>query len=91
MPSNDRAKYRAKTFPGVANAMVDQWGPLLQNCHMNNKYLPAIPNADQFPFPELNPRLHTDVVNAFNFRLMKREKPFDGKDPLKDQVILDGF
>lgn len=28
--TTDRAKNRAKTFPGVANAMVEQWGPLLQ-------------------------------------------------------------
>ena len=32
MFTTDRAKNRAKTFPGVANAMVEQWGPLLQNC-----------------------------------------------------------
>lgn len=57
----------------------------------HNKYPPAIPNADQFPFPELNPRLHPDVVIAFNSRLMKREKLYDGKVPLKEQVVLDGF
>jgi hypothetical protein len=27
-PSPDRAKLRAKTFPGIANAMADQWGNL---------------------------------------------------------------
>lgn len=32
MFTTDRAKNRAKTFPGVADAMVEQWGPLLQNC-----------------------------------------------------------
>lgn len=57
----------------------------------HNKYPPAIPNADQFPFPELNLRLHSDVAIAFNSRLMKREKLYDGKVPLKDQVVLDGF
>ena len=56
-----------------------------------NKYPPAIPNADQFPFSELNSCLHTDVVIAFNSRLMKRDRLYKGKDPLKDQVILDGF
>lgn len=58
---------------------------------MKNKYPPAIPNVDQFPFPELNPRLHTDVVIAFNSRLMKRDRLYKGKEPLKDQVVLDGF
>lgn len=32
MFTTDRAKNRAKTFPGVADAMVKQWGALLQNC-----------------------------------------------------------
>ncbi len=58
---------------------------------MKSKYPPAIPNADQFPFPELNPRLHMDVVLAFNSRLMKRERLYNGKKPLKEQVVLDGF
>lgn len=58
---------------------------------MKNKYPPAIPNVDQFPFPELNPRLHMDVVLAFNERLLNREKPYKGKVPLIDQVVLDGF
>lgn len=56
-----------------------------------NKYPPAIPNADQFPFSELNPRLHTDVVTAFYSRLMKRDRLYKGKEPLKDQVVLDDF
>jgi len=29
-PSEDRQKIRSKTFPGIANAMADQWGKLLQ-------------------------------------------------------------
>ena len=28
-PSNDRWKQRSKTFPGIAEAMAKQWGPLL--------------------------------------------------------------
>lgn len=56
-----------------------------------NKYPPAIPNADQFPFSELDSCLHSDVVIAFNSRLMKREKLYDGKEPLRDQVVFDGF
>lgn len=28
-PSKDRAKLRSKTFPGIAKAMAEQWGPLL--------------------------------------------------------------
>lgn len=59
--------------------------------HLITKLPPAIPNADQFPFPELNSRLHTDVFLAFNSRLLKREYPYKGTEPLKDQVILDGF
>lgn len=58
---------------------------------MITKFPPAIPNVDQFPYPELDPRLHTDVVLAFNSRLMKRERLYKGKESLKDQVILDGF
>lgn len=58
---------------------------------MKNKYPPAIPNADQFPFPELNRRLHPDVTLAFNSRLLKRERPYKAKEPLKEQVMLDGF
>ena len=27
--TRDRARMRARTFPGVAKAMADQWGPLL--------------------------------------------------------------
>lgn len=30
---SNHAKERSKTFPGVANAMVEQWGALLQNIH----------------------------------------------------------
>lgn len=56
-----------------------------------NKYPPAILDADQFPFSELNPRLHPDVSLAFNSRLLKRERPYKGKVPLKEQVVLDGF
>lgn len=26
LPSNERAKFRSKTFPGIANAMSEQWG-----------------------------------------------------------------
>lgn len=29
LPSTERAKARSKTFPGIAKAMVDQWGSLL--------------------------------------------------------------
>lgn len=29
---SNHAKERSKTFPGIADAMVEQWGPLLQNC-----------------------------------------------------------
>ena len=25
-PSKDRTKLRSKTFPGIANAMAEQWG-----------------------------------------------------------------
>lgn len=30
-PSPDRAKLRSKTYQGIANAMADQWSPLLTN------------------------------------------------------------
>lgn len=29
LPSTERAKARSKTFPGIAKAMAEQWGPLL--------------------------------------------------------------
>jgi hypothetical protein len=28
-PSEDRAKLRSKTFPGIAKAMAEQWGKLI--------------------------------------------------------------
>lgn len=28
----ERAKIRSKTFPGIAQAMADQWGVYVENC-----------------------------------------------------------
>lgn len=27
----ERAKVRSKTFPGIAKAMANQWGPIIEN------------------------------------------------------------
>lgn len=37
LPPKERAKARSKTFPGIANAMAEQWGS-------------AILNRDDLPF-----------------------------------------
>ena len=31
-PSKDRAKLRSKTYPGIAQAMAEQWGSVQNNC-----------------------------------------------------------
>ncbi|MFA5300394.1 MAG: hypothetical protein WC389_19590, partial [Lutibacter sp.] len=31
LPKKERAKLRSKTFPGIANAMAQQWGEYLLN------------------------------------------------------------
>lgn len=31
LPKKDRAKIKAKTFPGIANAMAEQWGNYIKN------------------------------------------------------------
>lgn len=35
-PSNERAKLRSKTYPGIAKAMAEQWGNLINKYKTNN-------------------------------------------------------